>query len=283
MGTAGSSGLAPAVKPRAFFRAVRLGPVCALLLSTVVLTAHAGAQSRGSLAITLTDTRPAGARTGVPVSGWVTGPTEGAQVQLELTPDNVRDTRASRTVEAGPDGRFEFDRVPPGSYSLRLSDYGSKAPGIAGETPAPTAVLVGAEDVSLTIPRFAGVEVAGYVLDRSRTLNGFAGLQLAFRPVADAPGSARTVITGADGAFRVWLLPGRYAVASSVFMKAFALDCLDGAADSQAICTSALRGDPPAITSMTSGSTDLLREPLTIDGWSPVEGWSPTPIAVTIE
>ena len=34
---------------------------------------------------------------------------------------------------------------------------------------------------------------------------------------------------------------------------------------------------------MTSGSTDLLREPLTIDGWSPVEGWSPVPIAVTIE
>lgn len=126
------------------------------------------------------------------------------------------------------------------------------------------------------------MEVTGYALDRSRSLNGFAGLQVEFQPVAETPGSARTVITGADGAFRVWLLPGRYTVASTVFMKAAALECLDGPADA-AICTSTLRGDPPVIKSMTSGSTDLLREPLTIDGWSPVDGWSPTPIAVTVE
>lgn len=277
---------------------MRLAVGCALLLPTVVSGGQASAparrpladapasvhawQSRNAVPITLTDTRPTGARAGVTVTGWVTGPVEGAQLQLHLTSVDGRNARANRVVEAGADGRFEIDRVPPGSYSLRMTDYGSKAPGIAGETPVPATVVVGKDDVTLTIPRFAGVEVTGYAQDRSRSLNGFAGLEVAFRPVADSPGSARAVITGADGAFRVWLLPGRYAVASSVFMKAAALDCLDGPVDA-AVCTSALRGDPPVIKSMTSGSTDLLRDPLTIDGWSPVEGWSPTPIAVTVE
>lgn len=250
-------------------------------LLTSVLDLHG--QSGDSLEITLTDTPPAGASTGVQVTGWVTGPVEGAQLRLQLISENDQDARASRVVEAGADGRFEIDRVPPGPYSLRLRDYGSKPPGIAGETPGPTAVLVDDHDSTLSIPRFTGVEVTGYVLDRSRTLNRFAGLQVEFRPAADTSGSARAVITGADGAFRVWLLPGRYTVVSSVFMNAAALNCLDGAVDSQSVCTSALRGDPPVVKFMTSGSTDLLREPLTIDGWSPVDGWSPIPIAVTIE
>lgn len=148
------------------------------------------------------------------VSGRVVG-RDGAPIanlSLELLrtePASVADADAFLAARTADDGTFEFRRVPPGDFSLRVARGKAFYPGVttkadAGRISVGAGQHVRVTDFTLPSP-VETVTIEGVAL----TAGGkpAAGAAVSVRP-AGQPEGALPLTTGADGSFKVTVLAG---------------------------------------------------------------------------
>lgn len=153
-------------------------------------------------------------------------------VQLRLvTPMDPSTTEAPEhrtlgVISPDPDGRFRFDHLAPGDYTIEALLSASAPPDPALESAPPLSALFWAradvtlggtplDDVAVVLE--PGLDIAGH---------GRPGLMVHFEPMFDAPGMREiTTRIDADGTFRSGptLWPGRYLVRVSGIPSGFVL------------------------------------------------------------
>ena len=162
------------------------GPGLQTQALSVDLPAGAGADRRG-LDVTLTPAVASVAGDVIEVGG---DPIGGVQVVLSSS------TLTKRTLTADrPEGRFRFDGLPPGSYTLSFSRVGSSPQTLLVD-------LVAGQDLALdTVELEAQARITG-VVTRAGIESADVGVQ-AYK-LSDYPSvAALTVVTRADGTFEL--------------------------------------------------------------------------------
>ena len=159
------------------------------------------------------------------VSGIVVGGADNRPVRLAIvTIASSGPGSSSRSTITDDDGRYAFESVPAGSYTLRASKaahitnaFGARRPGRPG-----TAIVVSAgaalRDLRIELPR--GAVITGIVTDQSGQPVPNASVS-AIRSDLLASGASTTrpdeVTTDDRGVYRIFgLSPGEYLVAASV-------------------------------------------------------------------
>jgi hypothetical protein len=183
------------------------------------------------------EARPSTASPGVKVSGRAAGPGRQSVIGLaaSLSPTGSVGKAAETTVQ--DDGKFEFAKVTSGSYMLRF----------AAPIATLTRIVVGDKDISgIEVPIAARIEVAGKVSVVDAEGQAFpilpADLSVTFQV---KNGGSAAASMEPDRTFRILLPEDRY--------------------------TLLVRNLPAtySVRSIASGTLDLMKKPLLIDGQSP--------------
>jgi hypothetical protein len=181
------------------------------------MVAGAGGPARSAVSAPVPQVAPPGTAvlTGVVV-------TEGAQSQpvRRATVRLARDGMSARLVGTDDDGRFVFDRLPAGSYTLSAAKtgyvtayHGSSRP---GRGPGIPVAVTGGERVTVTLAIVRGGVITGTIVDaQGLPAPGVPVLAVDVRPGATATAPVRAV-TDDRGIYRIFGLPSGDYVVSAV-------------------------------------------------------------------
>ncbi len=193
-------------------------PACALLALSAIVASHTHALAQATPA----------AGTAQLAGRVVTADESGAPVRRAIVKIGGDTLALSRSTVTDDDGRFAFDRLPAGRFTLTATrpaflttSFGAKGPNLAG---TPVSVAAGQHVADVTIRLVRGAVVAGTVRDQDG--EAMPNVQIA---IIRAGGSTAPVTTlGADqigrtaivtddrGAYRIYgLEPGTYLVAAA--------------------------------------------------------------------
>lgn len=158
------------------------------------------------------------AASGVLVGSVVTDTTSLQPVRRAMVRLTGESAATSRVVGTDDDGRFVFDRLPAGTYTVSAtkaglvrSFHGSTRPGVGPGVP----VAVGnGEKVDVTIRLLPGAVVTGVVTNpRGQPVQGITVTAVNAGLSGSAPPSPVRVVTDDRGVYRVFgLAPGEYVV-----------------------------------------------------------------------
>ena len=148
------------------------------------------------------------------ITGRVVG-SEGAPV-ADLALELLRSDASSTTTEAfiaartASDGTFEFRRVPPGEFTLRVAKGLAFHPGVTTREQAARISIASGQHVRVEdfrLPSRVGtVTIEGVALTASG--KPAAGAEVSVRPAAGEGASALPLTAAEDGSFRVTVLAG---------------------------------------------------------------------------